>query len=53
MRLLNVKVLLDHSTLFGPFQNIFTFRDSVHPENHKLRTIYYKLSITDKEQTDL
>lgn len=38
--------------VYGPFQNIFTFRDSVHPENHKLRTIYYKLSITDKRTNE-
>lgn len=37
-----------YDVVFGPFQNIFTFRDSIHPENHKNRTIYYKLVIKDK-----
>lgn len=34
--------------VYGPFQNIFTFRDSVHPTNHKNTTIYYKLRIVDR-----
>jgi hypothetical protein len=32
---------------FGPLKNVFLFRDSTSPQNHKLRTIYYKLKIVD------
>lgn len=33
--------------VYGPLKNVFMFRDSVHPNNHKLRNIYYKLTIID------
>lgn len=36
-----------YDLVYGPFKNIFLFRDSVHPENHKNRTIFYKLQIKD------
>lgn len=39
--------------VYGPFQNIFTFRDSIHPENHKNRTIYYVLQVKDKRTLEV
>lgn len=41
-----------YDVVFGPFQNIFSFRDSIHPENHKNRTIYYKLLVKDKRNQE-
>ncbi len=38
---------------YGPFQNIFMFRDSIHPENHKNRNIYYKLIVKDKRTQEV
>ena len=41
-----------YDVVFGPFMNIFSFRDSIHPENHKNRTIYYKLLVKDKRNQE-
>ncbi len=41
-----------YDVVFGPFQNLFTFRDSIHPENHKNRSIYYKLKIVDRRTNE-